>query len=316
MFERFTGEARRVVVLAQEQARDLGHNYIGTEHLLLGVVHLPDDVGVRRALDRLGCTASAVRAAAEQMIGCGEPTTGRSGHIPFTPRAKEVLELSLREALRRGDNHIGPEHLVLAILTEGRGVAAKILTQVGGPSSEIRAAVIAAGKRSGASPAGPRTPAADQVLALAEQLAAGAPLGSHHLLEALARLDSSMAGRALASLGVTQDAVTERIDALDVAGTADATPEQAAAATMRWEIDADGAALRITDPDTVAALRRITDDAGGTLEGGGALAGPFITLFRAIQQAIEAFEAALNPQPDAAPARSTLRDRLRGRRRP
>lgn len=315
MFERFTGDARQVVVLAQEQARELRHPYIGTEHLLLGLVHLPDEVGVRRALLQLGVTADVVRVAVEQLVGCG--TTTKRGHIPFTPRAKQVLELSLREALRLRCNHIGPEHLLLGILQEGEGVAAQILVQHGRSFDEIRALVTAASDTAPVSrPGGPQTPAAAQILALAERLAAGAPVGSHHLLEALARTDTSMGGKALAGLGVSADAVVGQVDALDVADTTDGTPEQAAAATMRWEVGADSATLVTADPDTVARLRRAIDLAGGEITGNGPLAGPFIGLHRAIRHAVEAFEAALSPDPPADGPPTTLRERLRRRRSP
>ena len=113
MFERFTDRARRVVVLAQEEAKLLNHNYIGTEHILLDLIHEGDGVAAK-ALEQLGISLDAVRAQVQDMIGTGSQQT--SGHIPFTPRAKKVLELSLREALQLGHNYIGTEHILLALL--------------------------------------------------------------------------------------------------------------------------------------------------------------------------------------------------------
>ncbi|MGI9004135.1 MAG: Clp protease N-terminal domain-containing protein [Pseudonocardia sp.] len=315
MFERFTGDARQVVVLAQEQARDLGHNYIGTEHLLLAVVCLPAEVEVRRALFELGVSPDVVRAAVGQIVGCDSSTKPVKGNIPFTPRAKKVLELSLREALRLRCNYIGPEHIVLGILREGAGVAAQILAQEGRSFDEIRAAVTSDVPPVGGS-ADLRTPAAEQVLSLAERLAAGAPVGSHHLLEALARIDKGMGAKALAGLGVTADAITGQVDALDLTETDDVTPEQAAAATMRWEVGADSATLTTADPLTVERLRRITEQTGGELSGNGPLAGPFIALHQAIRHAVEAFDGALGPAPEDDSPPATLRERLRRRRRP
>ena len=124
MFERFTDRARRVVVLAQEEARLLNHSYIGTEHILLGLIHEGEGVAAK-ALESLGISLEAVRSQVEEMIGQGGSSP--SGHIPFTPRAKKVLELSLREALQLGHNYIGTEHILLGLIHEGEGVAAKSL---------------------------------------------------------------------------------------------------------------------------------------------------------------------------------------------
>jgi ATP-dependent Clp protease ATP-binding subunit ClpC len=139
MFERFTNRARRVVVLAQEEARLLNHNYIGTEHLLLGILAIGEGTALR-ALDEMGITLDIVRQQVEQIIGVGQQRP--SGHIPFTPRAKKVLELSLREALQLGHNYIGTEHLLLGTIREGHGVGAQILTQLGGDLSVVRMHVI------------------------------------------------------------------------------------------------------------------------------------------------------------------------------
>src|SRR6266511_3643585 len=128
MFQRFTDRARRVVHLAQEEARLLRHNYVGTEHLLLGLLYEGEGIAAR-ALESLGISLEVVRARVEEIIGRGQITP--SGHIPFTPRAKKVLELSLREALQLGHNYIGTEHLLLGLLREGEGVAAQVLAGFG-----------------------------------------------------------------------------------------------------------------------------------------------------------------------------------------
>jgi ATP-dependent Clp protease ATP-binding subunit ClpC len=139
MFERFTDRARRVVVLAQEEARLLNHNYIGTEHILLGLIHEGEGVAAK-ALESLGISLEAVRNQVEEIIGQGGSSP--SGHIPFTPRAKKVLELSLREALQLGHNYIGTEHILLGLIREGEGVAAQVLVKLGADLSRVRQQVI------------------------------------------------------------------------------------------------------------------------------------------------------------------------------
>jgi Clp amino terminal domain, pathogenicity island component len=139
MFERFTNRARRAVVLAQEEARLLNHNYIGTEHLLLGLIHEAEGVAAR-ALESLGISLEAVRAEVEEIIGQGQ--TAPAGHIPFTPRAKKVMELSLREARQLRCNYIGTEHILLGLVREGEGVAAKVLVKLGGDLTRVRQQVV------------------------------------------------------------------------------------------------------------------------------------------------------------------------------
>ncbi len=139
MFERFTDRARRVVVLAQEEARMLNHNYIGTEHILLGLIHEGEGVAAK-ALESLGISLEAVRSQVEEIIGQGQQAP--SGHIPFTPRAKKVLELSLREALQLGHNYIGTEHILLGLIREGEGVAAQVLVKLGADLGRVRQQVI------------------------------------------------------------------------------------------------------------------------------------------------------------------------------
>jgi ATP-dependent Clp protease ATP-binding subunit ClpC len=165
MFERFTDRARRVVVLAQEEARMLNHNYIGTEHILLGLIHEGEGVAAK-ALESLGISLEAVRSQVEEIIGQGQAAP--TGHIPFTPRAKKVLELSLREALQLGHNYIGTEHILLGLIREGEGVAAQVLQKLGADLNRVRQQVIQllqgyAGKGEG-QPGGEQGPQGSTVL--------------------------------------------------------------------------------------------------------------------------------------------------------
>ena len=139
MFERFTDRARHSIVLAQVEARMLNHNYIGTEHILLGLVHEGEGPAAR-ALTSLDVSLEAVRGEVEQIIGQGQAAP--TGHIPFTPRAKKVLELALREALQLGHNYIGTEHILLGLVREGEGVAAQVLVALGADLDRTRQAVL------------------------------------------------------------------------------------------------------------------------------------------------------------------------------
>jgi ATP-dependent Clp protease ATP-binding subunit ClpA len=139
MFERFTHRARRVVVLAQEEARALNHNYIGTEHLLLGLIREGEGVAPR-ALESLRISLEAVRRQVQEIIGQGQEVP--AAHIPFTPRAKKVLELSLREARDLKHDYIGTEHILLGLIREGEGVAAQVLTKLGGDLDRVREEVM------------------------------------------------------------------------------------------------------------------------------------------------------------------------------
>jgi Clp amino terminal domain, pathogenicity island component/ClpX C4-type zinc finger len=147
VFERFTDRARRVVVLAQEEARLLNHNYIGTEHLLLGLIHEGDGVAAQ-VLQSLDIALEAVRARVEAIIGAGGESP--SGHPPFTPRAKKVLELALREALQLGHTFIGTEHLLLGLIREGEGVGAQVLTELGADLRRVRDQVVGIVRAEGA----------------------------------------------------------------------------------------------------------------------------------------------------------------------
>jgi ATP-dependent Clp protease ATP-binding subunit ClpC len=139
MFERFTDRARRVVVLAQDEARMLNHKYIGTEHILLGLIHEGQGVAAG-ALQSAGISLEAVRQEVEQIVGRGEQAP--SGHIPFTPRGKKVLEFSLRESQQLGQDYIGTEHILLGLLREGEGVAVQVLVRLGADLNRVRQQVI------------------------------------------------------------------------------------------------------------------------------------------------------------------------------
>src|SRR5215469_1987718 len=139
MFERFTERARRAVVHAQEEARDLNHSYIGTEHLLLGLMREPESAAAR-ALRELEIGQDEAREQVVALVGRGSEAP--SGHIPFTPRAKKVLELSLREALQLSHNYIGTEHILLGLVREGEGVAAQVLVKLGADLHRVRRQVI------------------------------------------------------------------------------------------------------------------------------------------------------------------------------
>jgi ATP-dependent Clp protease ATP-binding subunit ClpC len=140
MFERFTDRARRVVVLAQEESRMLNHNYIGTEHLLLGLIHEGEGIAAQ-ALESLGISLEAVRQQVEERVGQGR--VAPTGHIPFKPEAKKALEFALREALQLGHNYIGTEHILLGLIREGDDVAAQVLQNLGADLNRVRQQVVA-----------------------------------------------------------------------------------------------------------------------------------------------------------------------------
>jgi ATP-dependent Clp protease ATP-binding subunit ClpC len=198
MFERFTDRARRIVVIAQEEARRLDHNYIGTEHLLLGLLREGQGVA-SRALAAMDISLDEARREVEGIIGRGDHT--QSGHIPFTPRAKKVLELSLREAQQLGHNYIGSEHILLGLVREGEGVAAQVLVKLGADLDRVRQQVVGLlrGHRGEAAGAGPGpVPAGIHAFGPGEHAEAGQPPAGAgavraQLGEVLARLDEVLA---------------------------------------------------------------------------------------------------------------------------
>ncbi|MFI7674444.1 Clp protease N-terminal domain-containing protein [Actinophytocola sp. NPDC049390] len=323
MFERFTADARTVVVRAQEEARDLGHDYIGTEHILLGLFATPTSVAAR-ALRNLGVTAAAVRTGIEEKVGRG--TAERVGHIPFTKRAKKALELSLREALQFKHNYIGTEHILLALQREGGGLAAELLTARIPDAGAVRAMVDdllrdGVRERPAAEPA-PRTNAAEEVVTAAQALAGDAPMGSHHLLEALIRAEGSMAAKVLADLGIDAAAIAAKVDEFDTEDTTDATPEEQAARKMELRVENDEVHLVFRDGGTVDLARAVTEAVGGPLTATGPVTGRFVPLWTTTNELLLSVLQTLKGEPlpegttrdkAALLVRRVLHDRLRRR---
>ena len=225
MFERFSEEARQVVVLAQEAARDLRHNYIGTEHILLGLLREPTSPA-GRVLEALGVTLEQVRIDVVRIVGSSpEPSAAQ---IPFTPRAKKVLELALREALSLGHNYIGPEHILLGLTRENEGVASRILLDLGADAERIRNEVITVLSGPGApgsrvAPAPPRPIDSTWFRGLELMLAALGKAIRHELgrepdpgdlLLVLASARETISGRAVSELGVDLDALQAAVERL------------------------------------------------------------------------------------------------------
>jgi ATP-dependent Clp protease ATP-binding subunit ClpA len=297
MFERFTNRARHVVVLAQEEARRLQHNYIGTEHILLGLLGEPEGVA-SRVLQGFGVSLEGTREEIKVIIGVGTQKVG-GGHIPFTPRAKKTLEYALREALQLHHNYIGTEHILLGVIREGDGVGAKILKQHSADLATIRTAVLdllmpgvpaggARGRRwlrrfAASGPGGAAepeeqselrtTPAADTSLSEAARLAGAQPIGSHHLLLAALGDPDTAAARALAALGVDLDQAREALRTADVTGTSDEPPEEAGRRQMLIRVTDDQVTIEATDPVIIglgrAALAALGDKTSppGTIRG-------------------------------------------------
>ena len=327
MFERFTDRARHAVVLAQDEARRLDHDHIGTEHVLLGLLGEPDSIA-GRVLGQLGITLAAARADVEQLVGRGDGAPG--GHIPFTPRAKKVLELSLREALAFGHNHIGTEHILLGIAREGDGVAMAVLEARGATGSNIRTLVQAAvSKAAGATAAAARvgdddrrTPGADAVIATARQLAGSGAMGTHHLLEAMTLVDDTLASSALGALGVEPDALAATIDRLGTTGTSDLSAEEAGAEQMELRVTDEEVAIVLRDETTRQLGRSLRDAVGNPITGAGGAASPLVSVWQANVAALrdlvgrvtpEGGEDEQDPGSRTAVVRAAIRNRLRRR---
>ncbi|MFI6858108.1 Clp protease N-terminal domain-containing protein [Streptomyces sp. NPDC050416] len=297
-FERFTVKARRAVVTAQEQARLLKHHHIGTEHLLLGLLDVPDSTAAK-VLHELGYDKETAQADIAAVVKPG--TEELSGHIPFAPRAKKTLELALREAQRLRHTSIGTEHILLALVREGEGVGAKVLAERIDPLSRIRAAVLASLEDEQDVAAGPwpvGTPATEDTVSAASALAGGAPVGSHHLLEAMLRAENSMAAKVLRELGVDPDAVAAKIDELDPETTTDANPEEAAARKMEIRLVDDEVHVILRDPATVTIAKKVTELSDGPIQGVGPVAGQFVPLWRSTNQLLLRIQKMLEPGPE------------------
>jgi ATP-dependent Clp protease ATP-binding subunit ClpC len=287
MFERFTERARQVVVLAQEEARRIDHNYIGTEHVLLGLLREGHGIGAR-ALEAAGIALDQVRADVEAEVGRGKGKP--KGHIPFTPRAKKVLELALREALQLRHDYIGTEHILLGLTREGEGLGARILRRHDVDFMTLRLKVLdlaPAGEsletrrlRRWLRPRGSAASAAEEAEALrtttatdvsldeARRLAGDAAVGSHHLLLATLNDPSSAAAKALTSLGIDLDQARDALRNVDITGTTDELPEEAGRRQLRMTVSGDGLTLETTDP-TLLADARAALEAIAALPGGG-----------------------------------------------
>jgi ATP-dependent Clp protease ATP-binding subunit ClpA len=327
MFERFTNRARRVVVLAQEEARLLKHNYIGTEHLLLALVHEGQGVGAR-ALAEFEIPLDQLREDVTKRVGTG--SSAPSGHIPFTPRAKKVLELSLREALALHHRYIGTEHILLGLLREGDGVAAQILKERAGDLLKIRMAVIdqlpattavvgsrwlrrqartareefdpanvqmhygGAGEGASGEPEEVHTtPAADASLTEAQRLAGGRPVGSHHLLLAALADANTAAARVLAGLGVDLNRAKEALRQAEVAGTSDEEPAEAGRRQMVIKVTGDRVTLEAADETIVGIARSAVEALGdqasppGTISGDLPASGGLSKVWQALSDGLE-----------------------------
>ncbi len=246
MFERFTERARQVVVLAQEEARTLKHNYIGTEHILLGLLREEEGVAAR-ALRSLGVTVERARDRVVAIVGPGEEAT--SGQIPFTPRAKKVLELALREALSLGHNYIGTEHILLGLVQENEGVGARILLDLDAGAEKVRAEVL---RLLGTSPSpvtpapaggGPRPIGGAALWAritpeIRERLGRDADAGD--LLLLLASIPDSLMARTLAELGVGEEALDEALERARAGGPSPLEERLELLRTQRAEAEAEG----------------------------------------------------------------------------
>jgi ATP-dependent Clp protease ATP-binding subunit ClpC len=318
MFERFTKSARHVVVLAQDEAAGLNHNYIGTEHLLLALLREQQGPAAR-ALGRLGLSAPEVRQEVRARVGTGQKQP--KGHIPFTPRAKKVLELSLREAVALHHNYIGTEHLLLGLVREGSGVGAQILIEHAGDLAAVRMALLdslpvshapePAARRWLRRRGGPRygdslepgeldesdelrtTPAAEVSLDEAARLAGPSPVGSHHLLLATLADPDTAAARALAALGVDLDQAREALRDADVTGTSDEAPEEAGRRQLTVRVSATAVMLEATDPALLgaghAALTALGDQAGpaGAIGGRQPEAASLASVWQALHDSLE-----------------------------
>ena len=316
MFERFTDRARRVVVLAQEEARKLQHNYIGTEHLLLGLLGEANGLAAR-ALSQFGMSYASVREEVTAQVGTGSDEP--AGRIPFTPRAKKVLELGLREALALHHNYIGTEHILLGIEREGEGVAAQILAAHSADYDAVRKVLLELLRGTPASPgrrwlrrrgaAGaddlgelgepdeplklPTTPAAEAGLVEAARLAGDSPVGSHHLLLATLADPDTAAARTLTALGIDLDQAREALRNADLTDTTDELPADRGRRHMKIRVTDSQVTIDASDPEILrvaqGALEVLGDQAAemGTIPGDVPAAASLGTVWQALRDSLE-----------------------------
>jgi ATP-dependent Clp protease ATP-binding subunit ClpA len=277
MFERFTDRARRVVVLAQEEARMLHHGYIGTEHLLLGLISEGSGVGAK-ALEALGVELVRARGAIEGIIGQGGDEVP-PGHIPFTPRAKKVMELSLREALTLGHNYIGTEHILLGLVREEEGVGAQVLIRSGVTVGAVRTKVIELLQGFTATAAGPpRQRIVDAAIERFDRLSPGmraaieaaagyasaeAAIGSQHLLAVFAEWDDLTANAVLRAGGFDTSRLESAIADWSVAGTRDETPSEWGMRVTEIETTDEGVLIALRDEELQARIKSAIDAGHG-----------------------------------------------------
>src|SRR6202050_4276938 len=320
MFERFTKLARHTIVLAQEEARQLNHNYSGTEHILLGLLGEQEGLAFG-VLQSFGFSLEGGRQEVTAIVKKGKATP--SGHIPFTPRAKKTLELALREALQLHHNYIGTEHILLGLIREGDGVAAQIMKQHADLMA-IRMAVldmVPAGRSEAARgrrwllrrrsegdpleaehpvPGGQLemrpTPAADISLSEAARLAGAQPVGSHHLLLAALADANTAAAKALAALGGALDPAKEALRSADVTGTSDEQPEEAGRRQMVIRVTDDKLTIEASDPVIIqaglAALRAVAGaaDPPGTIRGDLPVSASLSNVWQALEDSLGVIE--------------------------
>ena len=265
MFERFNPAARAVIVRAQEQARLLDQNYIGTEHLLLGL--LAEDLTTVPATVLRANEVTHARVQDQVLEIVGRGTGAAAGHIPFTPRSKKVLEFSLREALKLRHKYIRPEHVLLGLVREGEGLAVQILVKMGVDLQALRDEVVAQAPPMGrrrVAPFGPgrimvpkagMTAGAVRAVDRAVAQAGGGPVGSQHYLLGLLEEEDGLAAKALASLGVTRDVIEAKLAELGTQGTTDEPPERAGAARTTIQVTGDEIAVRVVESDLAARIR-------------------------------------------------------------
>ncbi|MGH9182389.1 MAG: Clp protease N-terminal domain-containing protein [Acidimicrobiales bacterium] len=254
MFERFTDQFQRVVARAQEEARLLNHDHIGTEHLLLGLL-VEGQSTAAEVLAELGVRPEAVRAQLEQVTG--QVRSSPSG-LPFSPRAKKVVELSVREALELNHDHIGTEHLLLGLAREGEGGAARVLGTLGTDLNRVRSLVIQhlGGQRVTEANPGEvvHTVAAARTITQARALAQGQRVGSHHYLLALLAEEEGLAAKVLASFGITRAVAERRVSELGTEGTADEMPEEAGGRRIQLRVVGDRLEISVEDPELARGL--------------------------------------------------------------